>query len=793
MKVGNIIGLHVLVCVAGATPSAAGKGCWAADAYTYACEDYEQLGFACDGFACATDKCESRCDQCAVYHASAVLHAASGKCCDSVVRDECVGPKDAQCPWYAGSCPEVPPSYIDLLTGGILEEPIVRTNSWLGDRIRYNKEQLELFVTQQIGRVDPAAAASAEEVLVPDGKHILGSAVGKTVNETGAFLDELRIFKQQHQLRMRAMCRRPEAASSGPARSIDGLLGEVQSPLDELDNIRGTLERFNADPPKIIVVGDTSHGKSSLLERLTMRPMFPHDIRTCTKMPIVVELRRGDAKAMPTLTPQQKQPTEWSNQTDSPMLHIPYDFAEQMVRTEMDRLIKKHNENDRAVSTDQRILIRMKHPDAVNLDLLDMPGLQAITANNPNDEAEQLVRQTIAKYNQNAIVLVVVRGDQYRGAENSRSLSVMLDLFKQYPHLKDRTIGVFSFVDRCLEDDVDLITGVIDKTSNEPATVIPWFATAAMPVRKKDLQADNMAALQQQAEAEEAGFTSGKGVRGDAFRSEELQRLWREGKAGCSAVIAQLNELYRTMLTKQWYPEAMRKLQEAHRAEMDAEGALGVPQRLDGRGVCHQSSLQESATEAAVRTLDAAAKNFEASFETKVLAPFRTNVDAIVALNESTWLGLAAQDARLKAIKEQLLAEVSNVTRLTHTFWDDLLRAPLDEEARFNMTRFPAFVDALVTQLTTTKKEDASSKQKLLFKHIAHALDLEEPNSMLVIQFNAQGETQVRLPGMSNLLGFLFGRGSTSISEDIESEIRKAAELRGRARRSGKRSHSLAA
>jgi len=266
-------------------------------------------------------------------------------------------------------------------------------------------------------------------------------------------------------------------------------------------------------------------------------------------------------------------------------------------------------------------------------------------------------------------------------------------------------------------------------------------------------------------------------VRGDAFRSEELQRLWREGKAGCSAVIAQLNELYRTMLTKQWYPEAMRKLQEAHRAEMDAEGALGVPQRLDGRGVCHQSSLQESATEAAVRTLDAAAKNFEASFETKVLAPFRTNVDAIVALNESTWLGLAAQDDRLKAIKEQLLAEVSNVTRLTHTFWDDLLRAPLDEEARFNMTRFPAFVDALVTQLTTTKKEDASSKQKLLFKHIAHALDLDEPNSMLVIRFNAQGETQVRLPGMGNLLGFLFGRGSTSISEDIESEIRKAAEL----------------
>ena len=73
------------------------------------------------------------------------------------------------------------------------------------------------------------------------------------------------------------------------------------------------------------------------------------------------------------------------------------------------------------ISTDQRIVLNLTHPEAVNLDLYDMPGIQP----KDNDEAEQLVREYIDKYNTNVIVLVVVRADTCVGVhEEPCSLQV---------------------------------------------------------------------------------------------------------------------------------------------------------------------------------------------------------------------------------------------------------------------------------------------------------------------------------------------------------------------------------
>lgn len=47
------------------------------------------------------------------------------------------------------------------------------------------------------------------------------------------------------------------------------------------------------EPPQLVVIGGESSGKSSLLERITMMPIFPQDIERCTRVPVRVFMRRG--------------------------------------------------------------------------------------------------------------------------------------------------------------------------------------------------------------------------------------------------------------------------------------------------------------------------------------------------------------------------------------------------------------------------------------------------------------------------------------------------------------------
>jgi hypothetical protein len=74
-------------------------------------------------------------------------------------------------------------------------------------------------------------------------------------------------------------------------------LGAMFSLLDGLRQLLAeTLDGWQ--PPQIVVVGQESSGKSSVLERLMMTPLLPRDENICTRLPIHVRLRRCD-KAMP--------------------------------------------------------------------------------------------------------------------------------------------------------------------------------------------------------------------------------------------------------------------------------------------------------------------------------------------------------------------------------------------------------------------------------------------------------------------------------------------------------------
>merc|ERR1711966_424463 len=72
-----------------------------------------------------------------------------------------------------------------------------------------------------------------------------------------------------------------------------------------LDPMRELLDTLLGGwvPPAIIVVGDESSGKSTVLEQLAMLSVFPRKRRFCTRMTINVRLRRShDEPSLTTLT-----------------------------------------------------------------------------------------------------------------------------------------------------------------------------------------------------------------------------------------------------------------------------------------------------------------------------------------------------------------------------------------------------------------------------------------------------------------------------------------------------------
>ena len=91
-----------------------------------------------------------------------------------------------------------------------------------------------------------------------------------------------------------------EEEASVDASLASRSLSELGAMFSLLDGLRQLLaETLDGwQPPQLVVVGQESSGKSSLLERLMMTPLLPRDDNICTRLPIHVRLRRSD-QAMP--------------------------------------------------------------------------------------------------------------------------------------------------------------------------------------------------------------------------------------------------------------------------------------------------------------------------------------------------------------------------------------------------------------------------------------------------------------------------------------------------------------
>lgn len=166
-------------------------------------------------------------------------------------------------------------------------------------------------------------------------------------------------------------------------------LSELGGMFSKLDDMRDILEESlkGWKPPKVVVIGSESSGKSSVLERLMMCPLLPRDEALCTRVPIHVHLRRSGQSELPRLEVYDEERKRVLRSQDVVPMRGYQDVSE-----EMGKILKEVGEE--GVTSKRTIRLHIKNPNVPCLDLIDMPGL-VTTANSVRDNVPAKTRQII--------------------------------------------------------------------------------------------------------------------------------------------------------------------------------------------------------------------------------------------------------------------------------------------------------------------------------------------------------------------------------------------------------------
>lgn len=245
------------------------------------------------------------------------------------------------------------------------------------------------------------------------------------------------------------------AGTNSPA--LDKLLTtEQELLLDTADKLRNHGVSEIVDIPQIIVCGDQSSGKSSVLEALS-RLSFPRGHNLCTTFPIELVLRRGDTRTVRVRwhpASSRTEPQKSSLLSFQPN-STPLEDFETLINEAKAHLRQclgsAFGENTIFEDT---LEVEVTDPKWPRLSLIDLPGL--LGANNPDQTVENATvpRRLCEKYmsNPKSIILAVV------SAGYPFQVGQLITCLKEHNPTGDRTLCVITKpdTDRAPRDTIPL-------------------------------------------------------------------------------------------------------------------------------------------------------------------------------------------------------------------------------------------------------------------------------------------------------------------------------------------------
>jgi GTPase SAR1 family protein len=248
------------------------------------------------------------------------------------------------------------------------------------------------------------------------------------------------------------------AVSIDSALDTQELANEQRALLDLIETLQ-FAQLDNVKLPQIVVVGDQSAGKSSVLEAITGTP-FPRDAGACTRFATEIRLRRSaessiEVSIIPDKTRNfrdQEKLRQFGGAVDT---NVPF---EALMREAVD-LIAPKNIPGRFAAKDI-LVVEKRGPDMPLLTLVDLPGLVKNANNDQSIEDIKTIEALSDRYMKSSrtIILAVV------GGNSDYVQAPILTKARHFDPDGTRTVGVLTKPD--LTESIGLEDKFIELVSN---------------------------------------------------------------------------------------------------------------------------------------------------------------------------------------------------------------------------------------------------------------------------------------------------------------------------------------
>jgi len=441
--------------------------------------------------------------------------------------------------------------------------------------------------------------------------------------------------------------------------------------FQELDPLRNLLRDVlkGLEPPKIVVVGVESSGKSSELEQLASLPVFPRQKRFCTRIPIHLRLRRSHS-SQATLCVYKIDGTKHT--LEGQPKKMPQENGWWWVQEEMLRLVKEADStttSQNGIVHDKIIVLEVQRPDIPVIDLVDFPGLTSV----PQAKAEAvqaLLRRHVdedARSGGHSMYLAVVPA-----SGDVRPNTDLAMRFIQENHLEDKTFGVFSKCDQVADKEVltTLIGGgqTSEGYSQDDLGAVPlkngWVSTMLRPPKDPALQIHNFERLLIQQQADTEFFAN----------DQVFDKLVREKRVGVASLVQSLEKGYFEYLNNKWKPGALKKVfEKLEEKEFD----------LQMLGIIRSNKKEELAKKEVERRFGAPVEDLYKRFTSVVIrdrmcAKLRSSLSI---LQQSSWEAWEV-NAQLEKVKGECDGVIKETLQGMEEFWINDLQSILTAESK---------------------------------------------------------------------------------------------------------------
>ncbi|OJD16945.1 hypothetical protein AJ78_02927 [Emergomyces pasteurianus Ep9510] len=329
--------------------------------------------------------------------------------------------------------------------------------------------------------------------------------------------------------------------------------------LDRIDQLFACNVGDYIDLPQLVVVGDQSSGKSSVLEGLTKLP-FPRQSGLCTRFATQITFRRAKTKMIAvSIIPQARASAEHANRMkgwSTGVQKLDAKTFEKIMEEVHEVMGLSDNQTEcpdlRRTFSNDVLRLEIVGPDEDHMSVIDVPGIFKTTTPGKTTKHDiDMVREMVLGYMQNprSVMLTVVP------ANVDIATQEIVEMAKELDPGCDRTLGVLTkpdLVDKGAENDiVDMIGG------KRPGSQIQW--SVVRNPGQQELQRQNTD------RHSEASF----------FRDVGPWNTLDKDRVGIVALRARLQEVL-TCHTRREFPKVKSEIGKRLKASREALRSLGV-------------------------------------------------------------------------------------------------------------------------------------------------------------------------------------------------------------------------